>query len=89
MTLDGLEDVISKHFGKKGSEKRKKYGVHIDATAKGRQEGIQIGHKKGREEGEKQAKIAVAKEMLADKMDINIIAKFTGLPVSEIEKLQK
>lgn len=29
MTLDGLEDVISKHFGKKGTKKRKKYGVHM------------------------------------------------------------
>ncbi|WP_353276288.1 Rpn family recombination-promoting nuclease/putative transposase [Wolbachia endosymbiont (group B) of Villa cingulata] len=58
-----------------------------DATHKGRQEGIQIGHQKGREEGEKQAKIAVAREMLADKMNINTIAKFTGLSISKIEKL--
>ncbi|MGL9759613.1 MAG: Rpn family recombination-promoting nuclease/putative transposase, partial [Wolbachia sp.] len=50
-------------------------------------EGIQIGHQKGREEGEKQAKIAVAREMLADKMNINTIAKFTGLSISKIEKL--
>jgi predicted transposase/invertase (TIGR01784 family) len=35
-----------------------------DATEKGRQEGIQIGHEKGRAEGEQQAKIAVAKTHL-------------------------
>lgn len=29
MTLDGLETVIDKYFGKKGSKKRKGYGVHI------------------------------------------------------------
>lgn len=29
LTLDGLENVISKHFGKKGTRKRKKYGVHV------------------------------------------------------------
>ncbi len=39
------------------------------------------------EEGEKQAKIAVAREMLADKMNIDTIAKFTGLSISEIKKL--
>ncbi|MFT4314319.1 MAG: Rpn family recombination-promoting nuclease/putative transposase [Wolbachia pipientis] len=58
-----------------------------------KQEGIQIGHEKGRaegkEEGEKYAKIAVAKEMLADKMDVNAVAKFTGLSINEIKRLQK
>ncbi|GFQ72503.1 transposase [Trichonephila clavata] len=53
----------------------------------GKEEGILIGHEKGREEGEKQAKIAVAKEMLADKVNTNTIAKFTGLSINEIEEL--
>lgn len=60
-----------------------------DATEKGREEGIQIGHEKSSEEGEKQVKIAVAKEMLTDKMSINTIARLTGLPISEVEKLKK
>ncbi|WP_353282481.1 Rpn family recombination-promoting nuclease/putative transposase [Wolbachia endosymbiont (group A) of Myopa testacea] len=60
-----------------------------DATAKGREEGIQIGQEQGREEGEKQAKIAVAREMLADKMDTTTIARLTGLPISEVEKLKE
>ncbi|WP_250296675.1 Rpn family recombination-promoting nuclease/putative transposase [Wolbachia endosymbiont of Oedothorax gibbosus] len=68
-----------------------------EGRQEGRQEGILIGHEKGREEGiqigeekgEKQAKIAVAKEMLADKMSINTIARLTGLPISEVEKLKK
>ncbi|WP_264707109.1 MULTISPECIES: group II intron reverse transcriptase/maturase [unclassified Wolbachia] len=29
LTLDGLDDVFNKHFGKKGTKKRKKYGVHM------------------------------------------------------------
>ena len=29
MTLDGLEGLIDQHFGKKGSKKRKHYGVHL------------------------------------------------------------
>ncbi|WP_253302223.1 Rpn family recombination-promoting nuclease/putative transposase [Wolbachia endosymbiont of Psylliodes chrysocephala] len=67
-------------------------GIQI-GEEKGRKEGIQIGHEKGRQEGkaegEKQAKIAVAREMLADKMDVNTVTKFTGLPIDEIKKLQK
>jgi len=50
-----------------------------DATTKGREEGIQIGEEKG----EMKAKIAVAKAMLADNVDINTIAKFTGLSAKE------
>nr|WP_250295766.1 group II intron maturase-specific domain-containing protein [Wolbachia endosymbiont of Oedothorax gibbosus] len=29
LTLDGFDDVFNKHFGKKGTKKRKKYGVHM------------------------------------------------------------
>ncbi len=29
MTLDGLEDVITKQFGSKGDMKRKKSGIHL------------------------------------------------------------
>ncbi|MBV0900154.1 MAG: hypothetical protein KTV77_05625, partial [Wolbachia endosymbiont of Fragariocoptes setiger] len=47
----------------------------------------QIGEERGKAEGEKQAKIEVAKAMLAENMEINTIAKFTGLSVREIEKL--
>ncbi|WP_253299799.1 Rpn family recombination-promoting nuclease/putative transposase [Wolbachia endosymbiont of Chironomus riparius] len=52
-----------------------------DAKAKG----IQI----GREEGRKVREIEVAKAMLANKVDINSIAKFTGLSIDEIIQLQE
>ncbi|MBD0391743.1 hypothetical protein IC220_04715 [Wolbachia endosymbiont of Pentalonia nigronervosa] len=45
---------------------------------------MQIGEKRGRKERE----IEVAKAMLADNVDVNTIAKFTGLCVDEIKKLQ-
>jgi hypothetical protein len=35
------------------------------------------------------AKIAVARKMFAGRMDVDTIAKFTVLSISEIEKLQK
>jgi predicted transposase/invertase (TIGR01784 family) len=40
---------------------------------------------KGREEG----KIEVAKAMLADNVGVNTIVKFTGLSVSEIERITR
>ncbi|MBV0900149.1 MAG: transposase, partial [Wolbachia endosymbiont of Fragariocoptes setiger] len=51
-------------------------------------EGIQIGEKKGKAEGEKQAKIEVAKNLLKADIPISIISESTGLTTSEIEKLR-
>ncbi|WP_353283777.1 Rpn family recombination-promoting nuclease/putative transposase [Wolbachia endosymbiont (group A) of Lypha dubia] len=63
-----------------------------DASAKGREEGIQIGHEKGRaegkEEGEQHAKIAIAKNSLKAGVSIDIIAEITGLSLDEIKKLR-
>ena len=44
---------------------------------------------KGREEGEKQAKIAVAKNLLKAGVSIDLIAESTGLPQAEIKQLQE
>ncbi|MGL9775787.1 MAG: hypothetical protein ACR5K1_04205, partial [Wolbachia sp.] len=52
-----------------------------DATEKGRQE--------GRAEGREEGKIEVAKAMLADNVDVNTIVKFTGLSISEIERIAR
>ncbi|MDR0289267.1 MAG: transposase, partial [Rickettsiales bacterium] len=56
-----------------------------DATEKGRQEGIQIGE----ERGEKQAKIAVAKNLLKAGVSVDLIAESTGLPKAEIAQLKE
>ncbi|UJQ21478.1 Rpn family recombination-promoting nuclease/putative transposase [Wolbachia endosymbiont of Delia radicum] len=68
-----------------------------DATQKGRQEGIligeergiKIGAEKGREEGEKQTKIAVAKNSLKAGVSIDVIAQITDLSHSEILQLKE
>ncbi|MGL5029387.1 MAG: PD-(D/E)XK nuclease family transposase, partial [Wolbachia pipientis] len=68
-----------------------------DATEKGREEGIligeergiKIGAEKGREEGEKQAKISVAKNSLKAGVSIDVIAQITGLSHSEILQLRE
>ncbi|MGL5029330.1 MAG: Rpn family recombination-promoting nuclease/putative transposase, partial [Wolbachia pipientis] len=66
-------------------------GIQI-GEEKGRKEGIQIGHEKGRQEGkaegEKQAKIAVAKNLLKAGVSTDIISQTTGLPPDEIKQLQ-
>lgn len=47
-----------------------------DAKHEGRQEGIKIGHEKGRKERE----IEVAKNLLKADISIDIISQTTGLP---------
>ncbi|WP_341813912.1 Rpn family recombination-promoting nuclease/putative transposase [Wolbachia endosymbiont (group A) of Lasioglossum villosulum] len=54
-----------------------------DATEKGREEGILIGHEKGR----KAEKIEVAKNLLKAGVSIDIIAQTTGLTVNEVKDL--
>ena len=48
-----------------------------------REEGLE----EGRKEGRKESKLEVAKKMLEEKMDIEIIEKVTGLSKEEIKKL--
>jgi predicted transposase/invertase (TIGR01784 family) len=53
------------------------------ALKKGREEGMEKGREEGMEKGIKK----VAKNLLTQKMDINLISKSTGLSVEEIKKL--
>ena len=59
-------------------------GIHI-----GKEEGIKIGAERGKEEGRKAREIEVAKNLLNANVAIDIISQITGLPISEIKKLQK
>ena len=54
----------------------------------GKKEGIEEGLKEGLKEGEKNKSIEIAKNMLKDNVDINIISKYSGLNVEEIEGLK-
>ena len=58
-----------------------------EGRAEGRSEGIAEGEARGRSEGEADTRREVAKKMLADGLDATVIAKYTGLPKSEVEKL--
>ena len=65
---------------------------HAAGLAEGRTEGRTEGLAEGLAEGEKigikQNQVETAKRMLAENFDIELIAKFTGLPLSEIQGLR-
>ena len=54
---------------------------------KGKLEGIREGVEKGKLEGLKEGQISMAIAMKKDGADINLISKYTGLTIEEIEKL--
>ena len=57
--------------------------------AKGVDDGIEKGIQKGKEKGAREKQIEIAKSMLKENMDIEIIIKITGLTKEEIEKLKE
>jgi len=50
-------------------------------------EGVEKGIEKGKKEAEKQTKIKIAKSMLKQNIDIEVVVKSTGLSKEEIEKI--
>ena len=52
---------------------------HMDGVKEGKLEGIKEGIKEGIEQGEQRKALQMAKTMLAEGMDINLIVKITGL----------
>ena len=59
-----------------------------EGRKEGREEGIAIGMASGRAEGEKYTQIETAKRMLDANLSSELIAKFTGLAIDEIENLK-
>ena len=84
--LNRAENIkIGKEKGlKEGLKKGLKEGIK-----QGKIEGLNEGIKQGLKKGEKNKSIEIAKNMLKDNIDINIISKYSGLTVDEINKLRK
>ena len=57
------------------------------AEIKGRKEGREEGLMEGRAEGEQSKAYEIARQMLADGISIDMIAKYTKLSSDEIEKI--
>lgn len=63
---------------------RDQYSIKKYGYLKGKEDGIE----EGRKEGKKEKSIEIAKELLSQNVDIEIIVKSTGLTKEEIEKLK-
>ena len=58
------------------------------AKQKGLAEGMEKGMELGMEKGMNQKALDIARNMLADGVDINLIMKYSGLTQKQIEKLK-
>nr|WP_260215017.1 hypothetical protein [Candidatus Cardinium hertigii] len=57
------------------------------AKNEGKEEGIQIGKEEGIQIGETQKAMAIAQNLLQEKLPIAYIAKVTGLTIKQVEQL--
>ena len=57
-----------------------------EGIAEGMEKGMKEGLEKGRAEGMNQRSLDIARNMLADGVDINLIMKYAGLTQEQIEK---
>jgi predicted transposase/invertase (TIGR01784 family) len=55
----------------------------------GREQGLKEGMKAGKKAGKREEQIKIAKEMIKNKINIEIISECTGLTKEEIEELKK
>ena len=79
---EGIAEGMEKGM-KEGMEKGMKEGMEL-GMAKGKQEGLA----EGMEKGMNQRSLDIARNMLADGVDLNLIMKYSGLTQEQIEKLK-
>lgn len=97
-----LDEISQDEHERYLAEMREKYILDQNATEaagydKGLKEGIKEGHKKGIEEGIKEGhekgveegKKEIAKKMLKEKLDIELIEKVTNISKEELKKMQE
>ena len=49
---------------------------------------MEKGMEKGREEGREEGRVEAAKNMLADEISIDLVAKYTGLSIEQVKQLK-
>lgn len=91
LRVDNLNEEDRKAYNRYIEILRFNRSVMDSSRIEGRIEGMEMGMAQGLEEGKaegaKNEKLSTAKRMKAEGLDINLIAKITQLPLSEIEKL--
>ena len=82
-----IEEKVS--FARKNMDWRKNYMTWQQTIDEEKdiafEEGVRQGLEQGMEQGIYKKSVEDAKAMLADGMDVNLIAKYTGLPIETIE----
>ena len=68
-------------------QESKKYVLPYELEEKARKEGLEIGKEKGVKKGKEEKAIEMAKVLKQQNVETSIIAKASGLPENEIEKL--
>ena len=82
--LTGDEEV------KRLAELREKWEMDRNSEiGQARKEGIEEGKAEGKAEGKIEEKLEIAKNMLKDGMNLEIVMKYTGLSKEKIENLAK
>jgi predicted transposase YdaD len=70
-----------------------KYSALSEAEEKGIEKGIdigkEIGKEEGREEGERKKAIDASKKMIQDGLSLELISKYEGLSIQELEQIKK
>jgi len=59
-----------------------------EGRKEGFKQGIEKGLEKGVEKGAEEKAVLIAKNMLAENLPLNLITKFTGIPVETLEKFK-
>ena len=83
--IDSFKDYERDYYNDTKTAKEEGLKEGLD---KGLKEGLDKGLKEGLDKGLKEGKVEIAKNMLKDNVDINIISKYSGLSVDEINKLK-
>ncbi|MFM9330351.1 Rpn family recombination-promoting nuclease/putative transposase [Paenibacillus mesotrionivorans] len=84
-SLGGTEVMEWKtHFERYAMEKGLKEGIE-----RGLEQGIEKGIEKGIEQGIEKGKLEVARQMIAERLEPQLIAKVTGLPLEEINRMRQ
>ena len=64
-----------------------RHEIYQERHESGLKEGHEYGLKEGHESGLKEGQLKIAKKMKDEQMDLEIIARMTGLSMEEIKKL--
>ena len=92
MEVEGRESMVFRDGERRQYEESKKvfwdnYSVMKTAHDKGMAKGLAKGRAEGKAEGRVEENMDNARKMKADNMPTDLIAKYTGLTIEEIEAL--